>query len=145
MALNEEFCRVLLISSLALDTLNQVTLELSTPPYVEPDGILFCFMSQLPFLLESNTTYVASLEKGGTQFEISEVNVTGISGPSNAAKAVNDWNLTAVEICALPDLLSTDPYYSHSYSFRRRALPLADVFFACHEDGAERGPSSLQV
>mmetsp|Transcript_8823 Transcript_8823/g.25421 ORF Transcript_8823/g.25421 Transcript_8823/m.25421 type:complete len:512 (-) Transcript_8823:93-1628(-) len=119
MALNTALCRVLLISSLAFNARNDITLEFSTPPYVAPSGMLFCFVSTPQLVLSPGSAYVVSLSAGGDQFNYDEQEMSSVAGEQNADNRAPGWPLSTVEVGTIPDLLGTDPYYAHSYNHRR--------------------------
>ena len=63
----------------------------------------------------------------------------GISGKDEAENSAPGWSLRKVEVgVVVPDLLGTDPYYAHSYEWRRRY----DDF---REGGSGRGLGGLFV
>lgn len=117
MALYETLCRVLLVTSLATEQPSQLTVGLSTPQYVAPNGILFCLARQPPALLSNESLSVVSLSEGGSQFELSDTKLIDAEG--DAFTSGRSWGLKRVEVTTLRTVLATDPFFAHSYDNRR--------------------------
>lgn len=116
-------CRILLYASVAYDTYNAITLEFSTPRFVLPTNILFCF-NRPSFTFTPGDFEIAYLEQGGDIFSVSEVLV--------AATPYQSWrfftfganaNFDAAEFGTVYDVLGTDPYYARSYTNQRWVSP----------------------
>ena len=82
-AVSGAVCSVVLYSSLAFSVTNQVTLELTTPHNVAPDGILLCATAS-GHHFDLSSFSVDALEEGGSQF----VSAGGTSSLQTVNKAL---------------------------------------------------------
>jgi hypothetical protein len=119
-------CRILLYSSLALDTRNNVTIELSTPAAAAPDGVLLCFAAGAApdFNFTHEAVSVVSLQEGGTIWRRDEVEQIPAGGGQDWRAAAwfqpaGRWGLAPVKATRAAGVLRTDAYYSGSYVGRR--------------------------
>ncbi|KAK3260166.1 hypothetical protein CYMTET_30861, partial [Cymbomonas tetramitiformis] len=112
-------CRVLLYSNLAYEALNTVTLEMSTPYYVEPNGLLLCFTTPDFYFVPDNFT-VTGLEEGGDQFTQGTTffSTGSIAESTSFFQSTKRWQHRATEFGTIPDVLGTDAFYAASY-YRR--------------------------
>jgi hypothetical protein len=113
-------CRVLLVSSLALGTQNDVTLELATPAVAAPDGVLLC-ATDGRYAWARDTVAVASLAEGGTLWDTNSTEHVAQAVPDwrRAPWFSSDWALEPLEVAAAADVLGADPYYASSYTSTR--------------------------
>jgi hypothetical protein len=109
-------CQVLWFSSLAYDTINTVTLELSTPRNTAPDSVLLCVNNE--FSQSLRDLAVKSLQQGGTIWQT--------AGRELIPAAPRDWNsssffsesaqhLAPVSMVDASAVLRSDPYYAASF------------------------------
>ncbi|GBF97384.1 hypothetical protein Rsub_11031 [Raphidocelis subcapitata] len=124
-------CRILLYSSLALGTRNNVTIELSTPAAAAPDGVLLCFAASPSsgsgggdapaFNFTRDDVSVPSLQEGGTIWRRDEVEQVAAAGGQDWRAAAffqgpaARWGLAPAEATRAASMLGTDAYYSRSY------------------------------
>lgn len=112
-------CRILLLSSVAYQDTNQVTLEFSTPRFLAPPSFMFCFTST-NYNLTRGDINVLSLLEGGDIFNTNEELV---SRPpferSTFFRGTSD--LDALEVSTVYEVLGTDGFYSQSYKLQRCA------------------------
>jgi len=132
MAFYDALCRVLLVTNLAAEQPSKVTVELTTPQYVAPNGILLCLAGEPPTLLSSGELELVLLQEGGSQFELGGSSV--VDATQDAFASARNWQLSRVEATTLRSVLSTDPFYAHSYHSRRY-----DDFVSAGEDAAPAG------
>lgn len=115
-------CRVLLYNSVAYSTVNQVTLELSTPRFLDPDGIYFCF-NNTGFIVSNSTFSVVSLIRGTSLYDTSQDEELIPQGqPWHTAAFFSTsatWPVDPAEYGTVYEVLGTDQYYSGSYSNQR--------------------------
>lgn len=121
MAFYDALCRVLLVTNLAAEQPSKVTVELTTPQYVAPNGILLCLAGEPPTLLGSGELELVLLQEGGSQFELGGSSV--VDATQDAFASARNWQLSRVEATTLRSVLSTDPFYAHSYHSRRSECP----------------------
>jgi len=109
-------CRVLLFSSLAFDTANEVTLEFATPRGTSAGdhGYAFC-LTDAAFQQSADSVAVLALLEGGDQFAASEQLVASHNVSSAFRAPAQAWGLDWVSVASLHDVLGTDPYYGSSY------------------------------
>ncbi|GAX74651.1 hypothetical protein CEUSTIGMA_g2099.t1 [Chlamydomonas eustigma] len=118
-------CTIVLLTATSLSTINNITLEFSTPSFVAPNGNLFCFNDQQ---FSFRGVKIFSLYPGGTLFTASNADILSsfkpISSNSSASglpsffqtPLVSQGSLLPLEApVGLSDVLATDPYYSTSY------------------------------
>ncbi|QDZ22016.1 hypothetical protein HOP50_06g45570 [Chloropicon primus] len=117
-------CRLVALTSLAYGTTNTLTVEVSTPAFVAPEGLLFCLATPRAELSNA-TVELKTLKGGGDQFEQdAEIILDGFSGGSVASVAffqtkASFWDMDALEFGTVYDVLANDEYFSSSYSRRR--------------------------
>eukprot|EP00241_Pyramimonas_parkeae_P001911 CAMPEP_0114234446 /NCGR_PEP_ID=MMETSP0058-20121206/5715_1 /TAXON_ID=36894 /ORGANISM="Pyramimonas parkeae, CCMP726" /LENGTH=466 /DNA_ID=CAMNT_0001346129 /DNA_START=148 /DNA_END=1548 /DNA_ORIENTATION=+ len=97
-----------------------MVLEMSTPYFADPNGMLFCLTT--PGALLQNVTLMR-LEEGGSQFEEGRVWVDvdksmGLRASPFFQEAAY-WQHRPVEWGTVPDVLGLDPHYARNYIFER--------------------------
>ncbi len=119
-------CRVAVLTSLALGTLNSATVEVSTPRFAAPDGLLFCVATPGAALTKSGFA-LAELKSGGSQFAgpaqtvLDAQSTPGLGWETVAffQAAATSWGQGALEVGTLHDVLANDPHYARSYRRQR--------------------------
>lgn len=120
-------CRILLYSSLALGTNNSITVELSTPAAVAPDGVLLCAAAPRGrYAFARGDASIASLQEGGDIWTLSETEVaapasTGAPSSADAQQPwfQTGWPLRPIQVGWADSVLGSGPYYSNSYTASR--------------------------
>ena len=142
-------CRIAVFTSLAFSTLNIVQVEVSTPSFVEPEGLLFCLAT--PNVDLSNATFsLSSLTSGGSQFIASTQDIVtskvDLQGVSFFQVKTSLWQHNALEFGTLYDVLANDEYYASSYHRRRYDdLQAAHNRFLVASSGTTEGPPNCAL
>lgn len=113
-------CRLLWYSSLAFNTTNLITLELTTPRSTAPDGLLLCF-NDACFVSQSDQVRVQSLQLGGSLWVPGEERqLIGSEWEASAFfQTSTDKYLGPVHATDVVTALAGDPYYAASYTVQR--------------------------
>lgn len=118
-------CRILLYGSLALETHNVITLEITTPAAVAPDGVVFC-ITDGRFAFTRDNVSIISIMEGGSIWDLNETEILNTAAaaatPADGritAWLQTKWNVEPVEVGIAADVLGTDPYYGQSYTSMR--------------------------
>lgn len=115
-------CTTLLYTSLILGTQNQVTLDFSTPQFVNPNGVLICFDDPTFWFTSSSSARVVSLSSWTDIYSNADPIIDPASPNWNQSSffdSVQTWGLDPVTATTAGAVLGTDPYYSTSYSVSR--------------------------
>jgi hypothetical protein len=115
-------CRLVLATSTAFSTTNQITVEFNTP-LTAPDSIFLCFNST-SVSLSASTFQVVSLKQGGGIFSYNEVTLVQPTGkPWTQSSFFSPSSLgpplSAAEFGTVRDVLGTDPAYATGYLLQR--------------------------
>jgi len=131
MSVSGVMCGVMKNSNLALSGTNQITLELSTPHGVAPNGVLLCATAD-GHRFDRGTFVLNALEDGGSHFITGES--TTIAGVAEsdllsvpALKGATSWNHRSVEVGVAADVLGLDARYSTSYARSRYDDLVTDI------------------
>lgn len=112
MALFGVLCRLVFLSSLALDTRSLITLEFTTPRSAAPDSVSIVFPSA--FTLNPETVSVAAFQQAAGH------DWRDLLAPQqqwkNSAFFSKSGPLEALEIGSSRSLLSSDPYFDGSFT-----------------------------
>ena len=97
--------------------------EVSTPTFVAPEGLVFCLATP-SVSLSSATFSVSTLVQGGTQFDrdgqtIVDDSGVDLGGVSFFQTKTAIWDQGALEFGTLYDVLANDDYFSSSYVRKR--------------------------
>ncbi|EFJ42586.1 hypothetical protein VOLCADRAFT_107220 [Volvox carteri f. nagariensis] len=113
-------CRILLLTSVAYNDTNQITLEFSTPRFVAPSSMFFCFTTT-SITLTADTFTILELKQGGTIFTVNESTEVGPYSDfaSTSFFSSGTGELNAVEISTVYEVLGTDPFYGGSFKLQR--------------------------
>lgn len=120
--LGEVLCRLLLYTSTAQSSQNRGTIEFTTPFFVAPTSMLFCF-NDTTIDLPSSGFDIVSFNQGGSIFNESEQVIVSTGGnwrnSQFFARSSAFTLLEPLEYGALQDVLSTDPFYGTSFVNQR--------------------------
>ncbi len=131
MSVSGVMCGVMKNSNLALSGTNQITLELSTPHGVAPNGVLLCATAD-GHRFDRGTFVLNALEDGGSQFITGESTTRAGVAESDllsvpALKGATSWNHRSVEVGVAADVLGLDARYSTSYARSRYDDLVTDI------------------
>lgn len=112
--LDQILCRVLLYSSLAFNSTNDITFEYTTPGFTATDGLLTCLSSS--WSIHPSSFSLVSLWEGGSQFDTTEKQIDTQNQQTAAffSSASAKWNLSPIQYGSLYDILKGDAYFSSS-------------------------------
>ncbi|GIL74081.1 hypothetical protein Vretimale_4955 [Volvox reticuliferus] len=113
-------CRILLLTSVAYDDTNQITVEFSTPRFVAPRSMFFCFTTT-SITITIDSIQVLRLTEGGTIFKTNETTHVAQSDDFTTSEffAYGTGALDPLEVSTVYEVLGTDPYYGGSFKLQR--------------------------
>lgn len=113
-------CRILLLTSVAYDDQNEITLEFSTPRFVAPTSMFFCFTTP-NFKLSFADFNVLRLTEGGSIFSVTERTQLSPFDDLSSSQffSYSNGDLNALEVSTVYEVLGTDPFYGGSFKLQR--------------------------